>query len=133
MEVQEHKVPLQCYLNGKIDTLKYYIKLCLSIRIYSILGAQLLHQSKRTQTVEQAQQLIRDSISSGAAMRKFKEMIVAQGVSETTANRLCESGCDMWSILPKSQKITEITCKQEGMKFDVKMFSLTISWCHIEF
>ena len=99
----------------------------LSIRNYSILGAQVLHQSKRTQTVEQAQQLMRDSISSGAAMRKFKEMIVAQGVSETTANKLCESGCDIWSILPKSQKITEVTCKQEGMKFDVKMFSLAIS------
>ena len=107
--------------------MKYYIRPFLSIRNYSILGAQVLHQIKKTQTVEQAQQLMRDSISSGAAMKKFKEMIVAQGVCETTANTLCESGCDMWSILPKSQKITEVTCKQEGMKFDVKMFSLAIS------
>ena len=127
MEVQEHKIPLQCYINGKIKTLKYYIRPFLSIRNYSILGAQVLHQIKKTQTVEQAQQLMRDSISSGAAMKKFKEMIVAQGVSETTANKLCESGCDMWSILPKSQQTTEVKCKQEGMKFDVKMFSLAIS------
>jgi thymidine phosphorylase len=127
VEVQEHKVPLQCYINGKINTLKYYIRPFLSIRNYSILGAQVLHQSNRTQTVEEAQQLMRDSISSGDAMRKFKEMIVAQGVCETTANKLCESGCDMWSILPKSQKIKEVTCKQEGMKFDVKMFSSAIS------
>ena len=84
-----------------------------------ILGAQVLHQIKKTQTVEQAQQLMRDSISSGAAMKKFKEMIVAQGVCETTANTLCESGCDMWSILPKSQKITEVTCKQEGKVYDI--------------
>jgi hypothetical protein len=70
-----HKIPLQCYINGKIKTLKYYIRPFLSIRNYSILGAQVLHQIKKTQTVEQAQQLMRDSISSGAAMKKFKEMI----------------------------------------------------------
>lgn len=56
-----------------------------------------------------------DIISSGAALRKFRDMIVAQGVSEPIADSLCEPGADMFKILPKAQNVTPIICKKDGM------------------
>ncbi|CAC5412211.1 deoA [Mytilus coruscus] len=81
--------------------------------VYS-LGAQVLHQNCKTLSTQEARHQMIDIISSGAALRKFRDMIIAQGVSEPIADSLCKPGADMFKILPKAQNVTVIICKKEG-------------------
>ncbi|CAC5412210.1 deoA [Mytilus coruscus] len=86
--------------------------------VYS-LGAQVLHQSCKTLSTQEARHQMIDIISSGAALRKFRDMIIAQGVSKPIADSLCEPGADMFKILPKAQNVTAIICKKEGSVFEI--------------
>lgn len=42
-------------------------------------------------------------------------MIIAQGVSEEVANKLCDHETDIWDVLPKSKNVTEFTARKEGI------------------
>ena len=52
------------------------------------LGGRLLLLTNKVQSLEQGREMIRDSFKNGSALRKFKDMIVGQGVSPLVAEAL---------------------------------------------
>lgn len=68
-------------------------------------GGLLLEQAGLADRI-QGEEMMKESISSGAALAKFKQMIKAQQGDETV--------CDDVSRLPQSRSVTEITLKQGG-------------------
>jgi pyrimidine-nucleoside phosphorylase len=88
-----------------IDTLKGHgpcdlYNLCLT------LGSQMLILSGKANDPESARNILQNCVSSGAALRKFKEFIVAQGGNPEVI--------DNTELLPKAQYIEDITASEDG-------------------
>ncbi|XP_060563693.1 thymidine phosphorylase-like [Ruditapes philippinarum] len=83
------------------------------------LGGQLLVSLKKALNLEQAYEMIDDTLSDdksdNSAIVKFKAMIEAQGVDQYYAKRLCDKKTDVFGILlSASVCTTEIQAKTSG-------------------
>lgn len=54
-------------------------------------GGRLLLLTNKVETIEQGREMLRQTFRNGSALKKFHEMIIAQGVSKTIADQLVES------------------------------------------
>jgi len=54
-------------------------------------GGQLLLLTNRVENTDQGREMIRQTFQNGSALKKFHEMIIAQGVSKTIADQLVDS------------------------------------------
>jgi thymidine phosphorylase len=52
------------------------------------LGGRLLLLTKKAETIEQGREMIRETFKNGTALKKFHDMMIGQGVSETIAKQL---------------------------------------------
>lgn len=66
--------------------------------------------------------MIRNTLHDGSAVAKFAEMLIAQGVEPTVANRLCEKGADVFQFLQKSKRTTELKSKHTGNHVTVRLY-----------
>jgi thymidine phosphorylase len=60
---------------------------------------------------------IEQVLSNGKALEKFKQMIIAQGVSVQVATRLCSNSADAYEDLVKAKNRTEFKASMSGKVF----------------
>lgn len=77
-------------------------------------GAVLLVSSKICASMEEAKEKLIGTINDGSALGKFKQMIIASGVCEETAQKICSEDADCYSCLPLSQYQTPINATTTG-------------------
>ncbi|CAG0899357.1 unnamed protein product [Darwinula stevensoni] len=70
------------------------------------LGGHLLHAMGKVGSVEEGVKNVRSNIETGKAMEHFRNMLLAQGVSEANADVLVAG--DPWKVLPKASNRTAI-------------------------
>jgi pyrimidine-nucleoside phosphorylase len=70
------------------------------------LGAHMLVLGKKAQSLEEARNILKGLIASGAAAQKFKEMIAAQGGDERVV--------DEPSLLPTVSKFVRVAAERDG-------------------
>ena len=70
---------------------------------------------RKAHSLDEGHQKIYLALHNGSAMRKFKEMIKAQGVDEVLAEKLCSSGVSPFEVLPLSGFKTEIKADVTGV------------------
>lgn len=61
---------------------------------------------------------LRATLEDGSALDKFRQMMIAQGVDPSLAQRLVDLDMtdvdNIWSVLPKSENVADIETKSEG-------------------
>jgi thymidine phosphorylase len=60
---------------------------------------------------------IEQVLSNGKALEKFKQMIIAQGVSEQVATRLCSNSADAYEDFVKAKNRREFKASMSGKDF----------------
>ncbi|XP_069102998.1 thymidine phosphorylase-like [Argopecten irradians] len=78
------------------------------------LGGRLLCKAGVTNSLIESRNMMKEKIRSGEALDRFRRMIISQGASEDTANRLCDPNTDFRAGLPKAHKVTTLQLQQEG-------------------
>ncbi|WAR08898.1 TYPH-like protein [Mya arenaria] len=78
------------------------------------LGGQLLYKINAAESMDAAINMIASTLNDGRALAKFRAMIVAQGVQEEIADKLCRKGADVFEVLPKAKYTYEIQCAKSG-------------------
>ncbi|XP_014780217.1 thymidine phosphorylase [Octopus bimaculoides] len=80
-------------------------------------GAHLLLMMKKVQSLEEGLKKIQVSINDGTALKKFQDMMVAQGVDNAIAHQLCQSE-DTWQMFTEQNRtakcITEFKVDKDG-------------------
>ncbi len=76
------------------------------LHVSLVLGSHMLMAAGRTSTMEEAEALLREALSSGAGLEKLREMIVAQGGD----GRVCGDV----SLLPRAHVIRPVLAKESG-------------------
>ena len=92
------------------------------------LGGQLLLANGNAATIEEGRKMINDTFHSGTALAKFKDMMVAQGVSEAVAQAVCD---DPWKALPIGQSITHIPAPSTGFVAAIEAMPLALVACEL--
>lgn len=87
-------------------------------------GGHLLLINGKVETKEEGYNKILQTLTDGTALTKFREMMVAQGVSQETATGLC--GDDSYSVLGKAQSLTPILADKDGFVSDIDAMALAL-------
>ncbi|XP_069101087.1 thymidine phosphorylase-like [Argopecten irradians] len=78
------------------------------------LGGRLLFKAGVTNSLIESRNMMKEKIQSGEALDCFRRMIISQGASEDTADRLCDSSTDFRAGLPKARKVSRLKLQQDG-------------------
>jgi thymidine phosphorylase len=73
-----------------------------------------LQRTKRVETMLQGSKVILDKLKNGQALEKFRQMLVAQGVSEQMANELCLKRNYNLVFNKKSTYVTQLKSYRAG-------------------
>ncbi|BCA86811.1 pyrimidine-nucleoside phosphorylase [Enterococcus saigonensis] len=82
------------------------------------LGSQMVVLAKQAQTLEEAQKMLEEALSSGKALEKFKEMIRNQGGDETVVDepkRLLTAQYEISLPAKKSGVVTKLVANEIGI------------------
>lgn len=90
-------------------------------------GGQLLLSVGVVNELAEGYNMIRNTLHDGSAIAKFAEMLIAQDVEPTVANRLCEKGADVFQFLQKSKRTTELKSKHTGNHVTVSLYLSLLS------
>ena len=71
-----------------------------------MLGSRMLIMAGKCKTIEEGEALLLDALHSGTGLKKFREMIVAQGGDGRV--------CDDVALLPQAKVIRQVTCGRAG-------------------
>ena len=100
---------------GSIDVLKGVGSLD-TLDIVKLQCASLLVQSGRARDVKHSHEIFHEVMNDGTALRKFKEMCIAQEVSEDIAEKLIDNPRE---VFRKSKHITSIVAHSSGYIIDI--------------
>ncbi|XP_052810282.1 thymidine phosphorylase-like [Mya arenaria] len=78
------------------------------------LGGHLLYKVNAAGSMDAAVDMVAKTLIDGSALAKFQAMMVAQGVQEELADKLCLKGADVFEYLPKAKHTYEIKCSKSG-------------------
>ena len=76
--------------------------------------------------MEDGAKCIADALESGQALRKFSEMLEAQGVPRQDALKLCRPGADPFEVLPRAPRETELFAEKGGIVKEIDALALAI-------
>ncbi|XP_047431911.1 thymidine phosphorylase [Mugil cephalus] len=88
------------------------------------LGGVLLMMVGLVPDQSEGSKRISEAVNGGAALKKFQEMMEAQGVAKETARALCSAHCDYFSVLRKSEFQQELTAPTDGVVADIDGMAL---------
>uniref|UniRef100_A0A673A2B5 Thymidine phosphorylase n=1 Tax=Sphaeramia orbicularis TaxID=375764 RepID=A0A673A2B5_9TELE len=80
---------------------------------------ELLRMTGLVSELPEGKKRISDAVVSGAALSKFQAMMEAQGVARETAQQLCSTHTNYYSILRKSKHQMELKTQDSGVVMDV--------------
>lgn len=74
--------------------------------------------SGHVKSVEEGESKLKSVLDDGSALEKFKDMVIAQGVKPSLAQRLVDVDLtdidNIWSVLDKSENVTDIKTTAGG-------------------
>ncbi|XP_030005653.1 thymidine phosphorylase [Sphaeramia orbicularis] len=89
------------------------------MELVTTLGGELLRMTGLVSELPEGKKRISDAVVSGAALSKFQAMMEAQGVARETAQQLCSTHTNYYSILRKSKHQMELKTQDSGVVMDV--------------
>lgn len=78
-------------------------------------GGNLLASKGKADNPNEGYTMIKQSLTNGSALQKFKEMLIAQNVSPELAENLCDPKANLWEILPIEKLKTELQAPSDGL------------------
>ncbi|XP_031552709.1 thymidine phosphorylase-like [Actinia tenebrosa] len=84
-----------------------------------LLGGHLLNSLGKAHTPEEGMESIKLTLSNGMAIKKFSEMLVAQGVSQEIADALCNPDTNPYKYIPLATKSYEVKAQKSGIIKDI--------------
>ena len=87
----------------------------LEISLIYISGGELLFLAEKVKSVNEGHQQIKDALSSGKALEKWKLMLKAQNVSDDIITKLCNPSSSPFEVLPLTKTKTELKVKKSGV------------------
>ena len=73
-----------------------------------------MYQVNFVSTLEEGRKMIANCLKDGSAMNTFCELLIAQGVNNYDAHRLCDSKTNPFSVLPEAPLHTNIFSLNTG-------------------
>lgn len=74
--------------------------------------------SGHVKSIEEGESKLKSVLDDGSALEKFKDMVIAQGVKPSLAQRLVDVDLtdidNIWSVLDKSKNVTDIKTTAGG-------------------
>lgn len=89
-----------------------------------VLGGHLLYTMEKVESEEDGKKLIADALGNGKALKKFCEMLTAQGVQPGVAQKLCTPGADPLNVLPLASNKTELVADKSGIVSEIDALTL---------
>ncbi|XP_044172521.1 thymidine phosphorylase-like [Acropora millepora] len=89
-------------------------------------GGHLLYTLKKAESVKDGAKRIAYALESGHALRKFGEMLEAQGVQPQDAQKLCHPGADPFKVLHLAKRKTELFAEKSGIVKEIDALALAI-------
>lgn len=77
-------------------------------------GGYLLMRTGHAQTLEEGTKMIMEKLTNGQALEKFRQMIIAQGVSENIAEELCINRNYEKVFEKRAKFVTKLVAQKEG-------------------
>ncbi|XP_060566970.1 pyrimidine-nucleoside phosphorylase-like [Ruditapes philippinarum] len=84
------------------------------IELVKYLGGQLLVSVKKAPSLGEAYDMIDTTLQNGTAIKHFVLMLKEQGVTPELADKLCEKGIDISTLLPQSEHTEQLKAETEG-------------------
>lgn len=69
----------------------------------------------RVTSVSEGYSIVKETLKNGSALKKFREMLIAQNVSPSTADQVVDLQ-RVTEILPKAKHVTEIKAPSTGKR-----------------
>lgn len=80
-----------------------------------ILGGELLHLLNKVEGVEEGKTVIRETLHNNSARQVFCNMLIAQGVQQNIAEKLCHPESNPYEILPRAEQKQDILAVKDGI------------------
>ncbi|PIK55346.1 Thymidine phosphorylase [Apostichopus japonicus] len=94
------------------------------------LGSHLMAASGHVKSIEEGESKLKSVLDDGSALEKFKDMVIAQGVKPSLAQRLVDVDLtdidNIWSVLDKSENVTDIKTTAGGYVSEIDAISLAV-------
>lgn len=87
--------------------------------LVSTLGGYLLWMSGHSPSLESGKNEIVQKLMNGEALKKFEDMLVAQGVSADVARSLCADGADYFQHMKRATHQTELKALHDGTVLEI--------------
>lgn len=91
---------------------RFNMEKCAHIQL--CLGGYLLWMSGRSPSLENGKNEITQKLMNGEALKKFEDMLVAQGVSADVARSLCADGAHYFQHMKRATHQTELKALHDG-------------------
>ena len=85
----------------------------MSLILWVLLGGELLYLKDLASTFDEGKLKIKEVLKNGDALKKFRDMLIAQGVSNDVADRICNSNHEEVIVLSKNS--TNLLAKKDGV------------------
>ena len=92
--------------------------------LFDFWGGRLLVLSNKVETIEQGREMIREKFQNGSALKKFRDMIIGQGVSETIADQLISQDETIVESILKLGTSHQAVSSQTGFVQSIDSFKL---------
>uniref|UniRef100_A0AAZ3PDB1 Thymidine phosphorylase n=1 Tax=Oncorhynchus tshawytscha TaxID=74940 RepID=A0AAZ3PDB1_ONCTS len=89
------------------------------LELVTSLGGLLLWMIGRAGNLEEGKKVISTTLQNGAALEKFQNMMIGQGVTSQIAASLCSTNADYHSILRRAHYQTELETQGHGTVLDI--------------
>ncbi|XP_056603899.1 thymidine phosphorylase [Triplophysa dalaica] len=87
--------------------------------LVSTLGGYLLWMSGHSSSLEKGKNDIMQKLINGEGLKKFEDMLVAQGVSADVARSLCADGADYFQHMKQATHQTELKAQHYGTVLEI--------------
>ena len=85
----------------------------MSLILCALLGGELLYLKDLASTFDEGKLKIKEVLKNGDALKKFRDMLIAQEVSNDVANRICNSNHE--EVIVLSENKTSLLAKKGGV------------------
>ncbi|KAK7129752.1 hypothetical protein R3I93_019409 [Phoxinus phoxinus] len=92
--------------------------------LVTILGGHILRMCGLSSTLESGKEEIALKLNNGEALKKFQEMLEAQGVSADVASSLCSDETDYFRHMRRAAHQTELKVPDDGTVLDIDGLAL---------
>ncbi|XP_029603115.1 thymidine phosphorylase-like isoform X1 [Salmo trutta] len=89
------------------------------LELVTSLGGLLLWMVGRAGSLEEGKKVISTTLQNGAALEKFQNMMIGQGVTSQIAASLCSTNTDYYGILRRAHYQTELETQGHGTVLDI--------------